>query len=203
VNFLPEDYLEMKFRRRAAVICATLLGVVIGGTTVVGVAFRVSIKELQDQRRASQRKCAMEYGTIRNLENLRDQQQALARQAEVTASLLEKQVPRSSIISDVGRALPVEVVLTELTLEPTGQADSPDETIRIRGQAKADVLVADLIVQLKRSRLFFNVHRLAADAVGDDRKTTVFDLQMSLNSPNSASIDLPQAHSETVSLNPE
>jgi Tfp pilus assembly protein PilN len=203
VNFLPEDYLEKKHRRRAAVICATLLGVVIGGATIIGVAFRISIKGLQDQQLAVQRKCAADYRTIQNLDNVHEQEQAVARQAEQTASLLEGQLPRSSILSEIGQALPPEVVLTDLTMEPAADPANPDETIKLTGQANEEPLVVDLIAQLKRSRLFTNVRRSAPDFVMTGGKVHEFQLQMTLNSQAGAAMDLPQAKSETVSLNPE
>jgi Tfp pilus assembly protein PilN len=201
VDFLPGGYLETKSRRRSGVIFGALFGVIIGGVIILDLALRISIKQLRNQQEAVEQKCVQANQTIEDIKNIREEEEALARHAELAASLLEK-LPRSSILSEIGRALPADVSLVDLNLNVGDRRLTPDATVELKGLAASDAQVTELVTQLNRSKLFSKVTRPAATTQPVDGKMHEFQLEMALNTDADVSIDLPQARSETVFLNP-
>jgi hypothetical protein len=128
-SFLPDDYLERKAARRTNAICAVLFLLVIGG---VGSAFTISenaTKAIDKQYNKIEEQYVSEAKRIEQVRQMHEKQQRMARQAEVTASLLEK-VRRSDILAEVTNCMSPGVSLLEFTLESklrqaTGSSGAP------------------------------------------------------------------------------
>jgi len=193
LSFLPDDYLELKARRRTNVICASLFVVV---SLALGAAFtldqranrQVEAREAEvDQRYAEAAK------RIVQVEQMQVKQRQLARQAELSASLLEK-VPRSFILAQITNSLPAGVSLLEFKLESKVRATPPqpartafeqrkadveaqkksaappppepkryDVMMKLAGVAETDVQVAQFINKLSQSPLLREVNLLVSD----------------------------------------
>jgi len=185
LNFLPNDYVQRRQRRRANLVCL-LVGVsglmVIGlgvGVTVlraVGIAAaRAAVEE--EYRQASLR--------IKDLERLEGQKTSLLHKAELSATLLER-VPRSHVLARLANYLPAKTSLTSLSMqeerimvtvpvdpEKSKTADKKkskskakkrpariaETRIRFRldGLAETDVQVAEYISRLATDGLFDEV----------------------------------------------
>jgi Tfp pilus assembly protein PilN len=116
LSFLPDDYLERKAARRTNAICAVLFLLVIGG---VASAFTISenaTKAIDKQYNKIEEQYVSEAKRIEQVRQMHEKQQRMARQAEVTASLLEK-VRRSDILAEVTNCMSPGVSLLEFTLD--------------------------------------------------------------------------------------
>lgn len=116
LSFLPDDYLERKAQRRTNAICATLFIVVMVG---ICSAFTLSEKATrqQDQEYAAvQQQYLNEAKRIGQVSQMQQKQKHMARQAELTRSLMEG-VPRSRILAEITDALPAGVSLLDFTLD--------------------------------------------------------------------------------------
>jgi len=116
LSFLPDDYLERKAARRTNAICAVLFLLVIGG---VGSAFTISenaTKAIDKQYNKIEEQYVGEARRIDQVRQMHEKQQRMARQAELTASLLEK-VRRSDILAEVTNCMSPGVSLLEFNLE--------------------------------------------------------------------------------------
>jgi hypothetical protein len=116
LSFLPDDYLERKAARRTNAICAVLFLLVIGG---VGSAFTISenaTKAIDKQYNKIEEQYVSEAKRIEQVRQMHEKQQRMARQAELTASLLEK-VRRSDILAEVTNCMAPGVSLLEFNLE--------------------------------------------------------------------------------------
>jgi hypothetical protein len=116
LSFLPDDYLERKAARRTNAICAVMFLLVIGG---VGAAFTISenaTKLIDKQYNKIEEQYVSEAERIKQVKQMHDKQQRMARQAELTASLLEK-VRRSDILAEVTNCMSPGVALMEFNLE--------------------------------------------------------------------------------------
>jgi len=202
LSFLPDDYLDRKRQRRTNVICATLFAMVMG---TIGTTFSFSEKSLRDvekQHAAIEQEYADAAKRIEQVQQLLAKQRTMSRQAEITASLLEK-VPRSNVLAEVTNALPSGVSLTDFSLEtkkrqappaaqtkatfqvktaPGGAPAAPaapeapqlDVSMKIGGLANTDVQVAQLITKLNRCKIFKDVNLLITDTFEDpDKKEAV------------------------------
>jgi Tfp pilus assembly protein PilN len=116
LSFLPEDYLERKARRRSNVICAGLFIVVMGA---IGSAFTMSdrgLRDIEKQRAEIDAKYAQAAQRIKEVQSMKGKQQRMARQAELTDSLLER-VPRSYLLAEITNSMPNGVSLLDLALD--------------------------------------------------------------------------------------
>ena len=116
LSFLPDDYLERKAARRTNAICAVLFLLVIGG---VGSVFTISenaTKAIDKQYNKIEEQYVGEARRIEQVRQMHEKQQRMARQAELTASLLEK-VRRSDILAEVTNCMSPGVSLLEFNLE--------------------------------------------------------------------------------------
>src|SRR5437868_10744433 len=116
LSFLPDDYLERKAARRTNAICAVLFLLVIGG---VGSAFTISetaTKAIDKQYNKIEEQYVSEAKRIEQVRQMHEKQQRMARQAELTASLLEK-VRRSDILAEITNCMSPGVSLLEFSLE--------------------------------------------------------------------------------------
>ena len=116
ISFLPDGYLERKARSRANVICGSLLVAVLGGVGLTWTITRSSVRKFEIEHAAVEREYTEAAKKIDQVHAMQQQQQTVARQAELTAALLEK-VPRSFILAEITRSLPDSTSLLDFTLE--------------------------------------------------------------------------------------
>jgi Tfp pilus assembly protein PilN len=116
ISFLPDGYLERKARSRANVICGSLLVAVLGGVGLTWTITRSSVRKFEVEHAAVEREYTEAAKKIDQVHAMQTQQQTVARQAELTAALLEK-VPRSFILAEITRSLPDSTSLLDFTLE--------------------------------------------------------------------------------------
>jgi Tfp pilus assembly protein PilN len=193
LSFLPDDYLERKSRRRTNVICASLFVVV---SLALGAAFALdqrANRQVQSREDQINQRYAEAAKRIVQVEQMQEKQRQLARQAELSASLLEK-VPRSFILAQITNALPAGVSLLEFKLEskvraapaapartafeqrkaevdakkksaspPPPEPKRYDVTMKLAGVAQTDVQVAQFINKLSQSALLKDVNLLVSD----------------------------------------
>jgi Tfp pilus assembly protein PilN len=116
LSFLPDDYLERKVQRRTNAICAILSLVIM---LAIGSAFTLTermIHRAEKEHAIVESQYADAGRQIEQVERLQIKQRKMARQAELSASLLEK-VPRSFILAEITNALPAGVSLLDFTLD--------------------------------------------------------------------------------------
>jgi len=141
LSFLPDDYLERKAARRTNAICAVLFLLVIGG---VGSAFTIrenATKAIDKQYNKIEEQYVSEAKRIEQVRQMHDKQQRMARQAELTASLLEK-VRRSDILAEVTNCMSPGVSLLEFNLESRTRVKA--------GSSNAPTLTAYEIKKMQR-----------------------------------------------------
>jgi len=142
INFLPNDYVERRGRRRANVACLLIavaglliLGGVVGFlfTRSIGVAF---MRQVVDQQYAEASK------QIDQLKQLEERKAGLVHKVELSTALLER-VPRSHLLARLANYLPPGTSLMVLTMkaedvdmkvEPPTEAADKDAA---PGQAKS------------------------------------------------------------------
>jgi Tfp pilus assembly protein PilN len=189
LSFLPEDYMERKARRRSNIICAGLFVVVMAA---IGSAFTLSDRGLRDlsKRRAGvESEYKLAARRISEVQSMKEKQQHMARQADLTDSLLER-VPRSYLLAEITNSMPNGISLLDLSLEtkikvvavaPKTQFakkklkakeeadDAPpplkqvDVTLKVTGIADNDVEVAQFISKLNSSSLLKDVNLVISD----------------------------------------
>jgi len=143
LSFLPDDYLERKAARRTNAICAVLFLLVIGG---VGSAFTISenaTKAIDKQYNKIEEQYVSEAKRIEQVRQMHEKQQRMARQAELTASLLEK-VRRSDILAEITNCMSPGVSLLEFSLESKPHVKA--------GTAPAPTLTAYELKKLQREQ---------------------------------------------------
>jgi len=118
LSFLPEDYLEQKYKRRANIVCGLLIALVLGG---VGVGFRVKNAhhgKVQADFVDVDAKYIDAARKIEQVKKMHEQQREVVHHAELAASLVER-VPRSNILAELTNALPTGVSLLDLAMRST------------------------------------------------------------------------------------
>jgi Tfp pilus assembly protein PilN len=210
LNFLPEDYLVRKAQYRTNVICATLFIFMISG---IAIAFTIAERAMRgaEQRHASvERQYTDAAKRIQLMQTMRQKQLVLARQAELSASLIDR-VPRSYMLAEITNLLPQGVYLTDLDMEmrkksstpvlktafekkttkvkkePTAKLPPPpdpyDTVVRIGGVAETDAQVAKVISAVKDSKIFRDVNLLISTQMDRTETNALrrFTLEMTLN----------------------
>jgi Tfp pilus assembly protein PilN len=220
LSFLPDDYLERKARRRTNTICAILFCVVLGS---IGSAFWVtekSMREIEAQAALVNGQYTEAAKKIEQFQRLQEKQQMMARQAELTSSLLEK-VPRSFVLAELTNGMPDGVSLLDMKLEsrviastgsgapktafelrkaeiegvksaPAAAARVYDVSIRATGIAENDVQVSNFIRKLNKSTLLKDVNLLFTDefAPGQKEGPRLRKFQIELKVNPDAKVDL-------------
>ena len=196
LSFLPDDYLEQKYKRRANIICGVLIALTAGAVsfrysytrghnaTVEATFAEVDAKYMDAARK------------IEQVKRMHEQQREVVHHAELAASLVEK-VPRSNILAEITNALPVGVSLIDFNLHAAPQATAisapvnpyaqkPAQTdamglgtkplqydvhLRITGIAQNDVQVAQLMTRLGHNKLFADVNLVISDTYTDQQQT--------------------------------
>jgi Tfp pilus assembly protein PilN len=211
VSFLPDDYLERKAQRRSNVICAALFLVVMGG---IGSAFyhrETRTRELEQELAAVDAAYNEAARRIKQVQQMQTKQRQMARQAELTESLLEK-VPRSFMLAELTNSMPVGVSLLDFTLEsrkraapaaatpraksafeanrsdaaaakaPAIEVQHFDVFMRLTGIASTDVQVAQFMSSLLRSQLLRDVNLLVTEEFAvQGEKLRKFQIEMMLD----------------------
>jgi len=187
LSFLPDDYLVRRAQHRTNLLCASLFVVMIGA---IAIAFTISERTMRD---AEQRHAVVDAQyteaakRIKQLQQMQDKQRVLARQAELSSSLIDR-VPRSYMLAQITNLLPQGVTLTDLDLNTRkrvatqadmktafekkkaakpgakGKADNlpplPDAQdigLKLSGRASTNAEVAQFMTKLKESELFSSV----------------------------------------------
>lgn len=188
LSFLPDDYLAHKAQRRTNAICAGLFIVVMVG---IGTAFTLTEKAMR-QVEARHAQVDQQYTEaarrIEQVRQMQEQQRRMSRQAELTASLLEK-VPRTIILAEITNSLPAGASLLDLVLEsrrrpmnppvakttldpkktdvskaaPSPEVQVYDVSMRLSGVAHTDVQVAQFLRKLSTSLLFRDVNLVISE----------------------------------------
>lgn len=230
VSFLPDGYLERKARRRSNLVCGSLAIVVLGGVGLTWSLTRNSVRQVQAEHTAVERDYSEAAKKIEQVRAMQTQQQTVARQADLTAALLEK-VPRSFILAEVTRALPETTSLLDFSLESkvrggasaaaaaaaasaAGKGDAKanvfdanpqpkayDVTMKLTGIAVNDIQVAQMIARLGRSKLFSDVNLVVTDEFGQSEpKMRKFQIELTLNPAANVTAEANQPRSQTVSI---
>ncbi len=190
LSFLPEDYLEQKYTRRANVVCVLLFLLTGGGIAAGWNWMRGSNTRIETTFAEVDTKYTDAARKIEQVKKMHEKQRAVVRHAELAASLVEK-VPRSNILAEITNALPTGVSLLDLNmrsmlrqggaapaqaassfaqhkaaLESQNQpAPAPqiDVKIAITGIATDDIQVAQLMSHLSKCSLFQKVNLVISD----------------------------------------
>ncbi len=224
LNFLPDDYLAKKAQRRNNVMCA---GIFAAFAVAVGVTlfFESGVKSRLKEREASaETKYAEAAQRITQVQEMQEKQRRMARQAELTASLLEK-IPRSYLLAEFTNALPAGVSLLDFNLvsmarQPVvvaatrleqNQAKAVEEEaaprvydvrMQLTGLAYNDVQVAQYIRKLSESKLLEQVSlKLVEEHKQDRAKLRQFQLEMRLNPAAELRIRPSQSSTAAIEIN--
>jgi len=115
LSFLPEDYLEQKYTRRANLVCLLLFLATVGGIVAGWKWMRASNGRIEATFAEVDTKYTDAARKIEQVKKMHEKQRAVVRHAELAASLVEK-VPRSNILAEVTNALPPGVSLLDLSM---------------------------------------------------------------------------------------
>ena len=115
LSFLPEDYLEQKYTRRAMTFCA-VVALLVGGALFYWYQARskehakvnAEFNEVNNNYVEAARK-------IEQVKRMHEQQREVVHHAELAASLVER-VPRSNMLAEITNALPVGVSLIDMSM---------------------------------------------------------------------------------------
>lgn len=198
LSFLPEDYLEQKYTRRANAVCLLLFLLTAGAIAATWNWMRGNNSRIEANFAQVDTTYVDAARKIEQVKKMHEKQRAVVRHAELAASLVEK-VPRSNILAEVTNALPTGVSLLDLNmrsmLRQGGSAPVPansfaqhkaaiesqnttppapqmDVKLTITGIASDDVQVAQLMSHLAKSPLFQKVNLVISDvynAAGTDQ----------------------------------
>jgi len=228
LSFLPDDYMEKKLRRRTNAILGGLFLVVvtaIGGTLTWK---ERTTRELERQKAELDSQMTNAARPIEQFKQMQEKQRELARQAEITASLLER-VPRSYLLAEITNGIPSGVSLLDFNMDShirTGAAPAAPKTafeqrkaevesaspsapparvydvhMKITGIANTDVQVAQFITKLNHSSLLRDVNLVISDEFkqGNDVMRK-FQIEMTLNPDAQVSINDVKPLSNTAAL---
>ena len=162
LSFLPEDYLEQKYKRRVNAACALLVLAVGGGL--------FGLFQIQNK---THKKVEAEFNDVNNayvdaarkieqVKRMQAQQRELFQHAEITASLKER-VPRSNMLAEITNALPSGVSLIDL-----GMSSSPRQSSGPASGSSFDQHKAQIAAQQ------------SASAVSSGAKAPQFDVKLKL-----------------------
>lgn len=197
LSFLPDDYLARKAQRRTNVICALLFMIVM---VAIGTAFTIterSGKAVETEHTNVERQYTEAAKRIQLKQKLEEKQATMEKQAELSASLLEK-VPRSFLLAKITNALPAGVSLIDMSLEsklrsapsptpaqktafeqkraaadpkapaaPVQQAKIYDVNLKMTGVAFTDIQVSQFMAMLKDVRIFQEVKLIVTEEFKD------------------------------------
>lgn len=190
LSFLPDDYLEQKWKRRANLVCAVLALLTAGAVAAGWSWVRKHDVQIEGQFATVDAKYVDAARKIEQVKKMHDQQREVVHHAELAAALVEK-VPRSNILAEMTNSLPPGVSLLELTMDSRPHQGPPppvssfdqhraaiegaaapasapmyDVHLKITGVAQNDSQVAQLITRLghTNSNLFQDVNLIITDS---------------------------------------
>jgi len=115
LSFLPEDYLEQKYNRRAMILCA-VLALLVGGALFFWFQQRSKAHARVDAEFNEVNNNYVEAARkIEQVKRMHEQQREVVHHAELAASLVER-VPRSNMLAEITNALPMGVSLIDLSM---------------------------------------------------------------------------------------
>ena len=186
IDFLPNDYLAKRSRRRANLACLAIAGTVILGAGLGGAWLYTHMTEAAKCRAEVEQQFVQANQQLEQLKQLEDRKADLLRKVRLSTTLLER-VPRSTILARLTNYLPPGMCMTTLAMKleevdvrvsdlppdavPKTPAAAPAaaktgkvETVRMKqfifhlnGVAPTDVEVAEYITRLNADPLFRNV----------------------------------------------
>jgi len=132
INFLPNDYLERRGRRRANIVCFIVAGAAVLGLGLVSGLTLVSALSSAAMRAVVERQYQEASIQIKQLKDLEERKAGLVHKVELSSDLLER-VPRSHLLARLTNYLPQKASLTGVVLKfedvevlaPQSQAASP------------------------------------------------------------------------------
>ena len=184
INFLPNDYMERRHRRRANIVCLIIGGAAVLGLSLVSALALVSMLSSAAMRAVVEQQYVDASQQIKQLKDLEERRAGLIHKVELSTDLLER-VPRSHLLARLTNCLPQKASLTGLVLKledvevpapasaagPAGAAAGEQDkakggknakgttkvkvwTFRIDGLAPTDVEVAEYMTRLSADPLF-------------------------------------------------
>jgi hypothetical protein len=191
LSFLPDDYLERKAQRRTTIFFGVLFALVLAGCLITTHVSKNQTRQVEQQLASIEGEYTEAAKRIEQFQQLQTKQRQMARQAELTSSLLEK-VPRSFILAEITNALPAGVSLVDFAMdskprqvkapeppklafeskatgqpapkvEPVPEAKTYDVFMKCTGLANTDVQVAQFISKLNASVLFRDVNLVVTE----------------------------------------
>jgi Tfp pilus assembly protein PilN len=198
LSFLPTGYLAAKARKRSFAFGGALFLIVLAGVGGAWPVTQRAVRQMEAEQAAVDREYQQASLRIEQVHKMQQAQLTLAKQAELTATLLEK-VPRSYLLAQITQALPNGASLLELDLEskvrqpppapvPAAQSSTSgdskpaapkpdpnaprvyDVSVRLTGIAPGDVEVAQLIARLNRSPLLTDVNLVVTSELAQSDK---------------------------------
>jgi Tfp pilus assembly protein PilN len=115
IDFLPNDYLARRSRRRANLICLAIAGLAMGG---VGAGVYWLYRTLDDTtqcRTQVEQQYVQASQQLEQLKQLEDRKADLLRKVSLSTTLLER-VPRSNILARLTNNLPRGMQMTSLSM---------------------------------------------------------------------------------------
>lgn len=194
LSFLPEDYVEQKYTRRANIVCVALVLLAGGGIAAAFSLLRGNNARVEAAFADVDNKYLDAARKIEQVKRMHEKQREVVHHAELAASLVEK-VPRSNVLAEITNSLPTGVSLLDLAMHsslrqdstPAGassfaqhkaaieqdanavQAPRYDVKLTITGIANDDVQVAQLMTHLSHCSLFSNVNLVISDVYVDQQ----------------------------------
>ena len=193
LSFLPEDYLEQKYARRAMTLCAVLLILVATSVFFWWQSKSKQHAKIQAEFNDVNNSYVEAARKIEQVKKMHEQQREVVHHAELAASLVER-VPRSNMLAEITNSLPEGVSLIDLSMISTprtsaapaptssfamhkaeivkqnsdalGLGTKPSEfdiRLKITGMAHDDIQVAKLISRLSHSPMFKDVNLVVSD----------------------------------------
>jgi len=183
INFLPNDYMERRGRRRANIVCLIIGGVAVLGLGLVVALALVSMFASAAMRAVVEQQYVDASQQIKQLKDLEERRTGLVHKVELSSDLLER-VPRSHLLARLTNCLPQRASLTGLVLKledvpvPVQAAAAAEQdkaaakggknakaatakvkawTFRVDGLAPTDVEVAEYMSRLSTDPLFREV----------------------------------------------
>ena len=205
-GFLPDDYVELKTQRRTNVLWAAVFLIVAAG---IGSAFYIAEKKIRGAETANKianDDYAAAAKPIEQFNHMREEQEKLNKQAQITASLVEK-VNRTNILAEITNCLPRGMALVDFSLDGKrrtgGGGLTPyekqavaaagkvpglpepiiyDVNMRLRGLAFNDQLVSEYMAILRKSKLFSEVSFIVTEETTyKDKKLRAFEFEIILD----------------------
>jgi Tfp pilus assembly protein PilN len=188
LSFLPEDYIEKKYTRRANVVCAALLLLAGGGIACAFSLLRGANARVEAAFSEVDNKYLDAARKIEQVKRMHEKQREVVHHAELAASLVEK-IPRSNVLAEITNSLPTGVSLLDVIMHSSLHQDTGavpqssfaqhkaaqeqdanavaapryDVKLTITGIANDDVQVAQLMTHLSHSTLFSSVNLVISD----------------------------------------